>query len=295
MKSEHRIISVSIFFAVTVWFIDGLVMRPFLQQERYVLGYSLLDMRILTFMCFVFLGAIAAYMIAARRRVEAELRSSREQLREFATYLQAIREEERTRIAREVHDQLGQTLTALKMDLSCLSKQLPRKHRTLLDRTQSMSELIDAAIQTVQEICRELRPSILDDFGLPAAVEWETRKFQNRTEIAAEVHVDQGIVADKDLATAVFRILQETLTNVARHAGATKLEVRLEAGVGNLALTVKDNGRGISAGAVVSPKSLGLAGMRERAYSFGGQMEVEGRAGNGTMVTVRFPLNGIGR
>lgn len=226
-----------------------------------------------------------------RQEAEEKLRESHEQLRALSIYLQHVREEERTRIAREVHDELGQELTGLKFDLSNLGVRLPRDQRQFQDPVKAMLGQIDAIIQTVRRISTELRPSVLDDLGLAAAIEWQTHEFQTRTGLQSRVTLDvRSPVIDQELNTAFFRIFQETLTNVMRHANATKLDVRLAEEGGKLVLEVKDNGRGISAAQTASTRSIGLLGMRERAALLGGEFHICGVAGKGTSVTVRIPL-----
>lgn len=228
---------------------------------------------------------------AERRRAEERLRESHEQLRALSVYLQYVREEERTRIAREVHDELGQALTGLKLDLAWVSGRLPRSQRPLLDKLQGMSDHIDETIQSIRRIATELRPGILDDLGLVAALEWQANEFQSRTGI--ECHVSstlQDTVLDADLNTAFFRIFQETLTNIMRHASATRVDVNSTMEGGRLILTVRDNGRGIQPGEVRDRRSIGLLGMEERAALLGGDFQITGEPGRGTLVTVRIPL-----
>jgi signal transduction histidine kinase len=227
-----------------------------------------------------------------RKRAEEELEQSREQLRDLSAHIESAREMERTSIAREVHDELGQALTALKMDLSWLNKKLPREQEALIKKIREMSELIGKTIQTVKRISTELRPGVLDDLGLMAAVEWQMQEFQERTQIKCEFTAkDEDINVDRDLATGIFRIFQEALTNVARHANATKVKVSLKERDGQLVLQVSDNGRGITAKQIVHPKSFGLIGMRERARSWNGSVKIEGISGKRTIVTVSIPLN----
>jgi PAS domain S-box-containing protein len=234
--------------------------------------------------------------IAERKRAEEELKNSREQLRALAARLQSVREEERRQIAREVHDELGQALTGLKMDLSWLISKLSeagvkaRRH-SIADKIQSISNLINTTIKTVRRIATELRPDVLDDLGLVAAIEWQVHDFQKRTGIKCEFTPGvEDIGLDQDRSTAVFRIFQETLTNIARHANATRVNTRLRKDTGNIMLEVEDNGRGITEEEISNSKSLGLLGMRERAFLLGGEVNITGRREKGTTVTVRIPL-----
>lgn len=229
---------------------------------------------------------------AERRRAQEQLRESHEQLRALSVYLQHVREEERTRIAREVHDELGQALTSCKLDLSLLANKLPANLRPLKDKAKALSSHIDATIQTVRRIATELRPGILDHLGLIAALEWQANEFQTRTGIKCDVHTDlHEPVLTPDLATAFFRIFQETLTNVIRHAGATHVTVHLKEAAGRIILEMKDNGRGILPEEISNPSSMGLLGMKERAALLGGTFKI-GPApnGKGTVATVSIPL-----
>ncbi len=228
---------------------------------------------------------------AAHRRAEEQLRESHEQLRALSTYLQSVREEERTRIAREVHDELGQALTSCKLDLSWIAGKLPRELKPLVEKTRALTSHIDSTIQTVRRISTELRPGVLDHLGLVAALEWQANEFQNRTGIKCDVRSNlRERPLDQNLSTTFFRIFQETLTNVIRHAGATQVSVDLQEEDGRITLDVKDNGRGISRSEMSRTNSMGLLGMRERAALLGGIFKI-GRLvrGRGTRVNVSIP------
>ncbi len=226
-----------------------------------------------------------------RDRAEREIRNSREQLRNLSAHLQSVREEERTRMAREIHDELGQGLTALKMDVSWLNRRFLEEDAAFKKKLTSMEEVIDRTIQTVQKLSGELRPGILDDLGLAAAIEWQAEEFQNRTGIECEVSLSpEETVLNREQSTTMFRIFQETLTNVIRHARATKVEVRLEERTGSIVLEVTDNGRGITEAEISDPKSFGLVGMRERVDFIGGEVTIVGFPGKGTRITVTLPL-----
>lgn len=225
-----------------------------------------------------------------RKRAEERLRQSHEQLRTLSVYLQYVREEERIRIAREVHDELGQALTGLKLELTWLTNHLPTKFKQLHEKTRSMAGRINELIQAVRRIATELRPGVLDTAGLLAAIEWQANEFQMQTGIQCQVRASiRDTLCDQDLNTVFFRIFQETLTNIIRHAGATKVEVRLAESAGYLILEVKDNGRGISEEEIHNTKSIGLLGMRERAALLRGEVRVRGYPGKGTTVSVRIP------
>lgn len=235
----------------------------------------------------------------ARQRAEEALRESRQQLRCLAARLDSLRESERAWIAREIHDEFGQVFTSIKIDLSLMQKTLLRpkgltkKALTLLrDKIESMSLLADRAIQTVRKIATELRPAVLDDLGLIAAIEWQKSDFETRSGISCRIETTlEGIDFGRECATAVFRIFQETLTNVARHANATLVNVRIEEKEGQFFLHVEDNGRGISGKEISDPASLGLLGMRERALLLNGEVSISGISGKGTRISLRIPLN----
>ncbi|HSB82010.1 MAG TPA: PAS domain S-box protein [Candidatus Methylomirabilis sp.] len=242
------------------------------------------------------IGCVVTFLdITQRQQAEAALRTSREQLRALAGHLQSVREEERTRIAREIHDELGQVLTGLRFDLTRLATRLTAGQAAVRDNVQGMLTLVDSSIQAVRRIATDLRPSVLDDLGLVAALEWQAQEFQGRTGTTCQFIADQRDLApDPDVGTAVFRICQETLTNVARHADASQVTVRLQEQEGALVLTVADNGQGITDQGLASRTSLGLLGMRERARLLGGRVSIEGRPGEGTTVSVFIPLMASG-
>lgn len=233
--------------------------------------------------------------VTERERKEEELRRSREQLRALFARLQSIREEDRTRIAREIHDELGQTLTALMMDLSWLEDRLTKTHdagrRALVEKTSSMTKLVDSTMDTVRKIAAELRPGVLDELGLKAAVEWQAAEFERRTNVRCRLDTDlEEVGIDRAIATAFFRILQESLTNITRHAHATFVRISLEEHDDDLVLRIEDDGRGITPTSLADLRSLGLLGMRERAGHLGGEVTIEGAANKGTVVTVRIPM-----
>ncbi len=223
------------------------------------------------------------------RKMTLELNKSNEQLRNLAAHLQSVREEERTKIAREIHDELGQTLAAQKMELSWFCEQYG-DHKPIVDKSEAMLEALNATIRSVRRICTELRPSILDDFGLVDAMRWYADEFQKRTRIECTVDsVPEDIELDKDWSTALFRIFQETLTNVLKHARATKVTARLTKDDVKITLEVTDNGKGIRDEQFSKPQSFGLIGIRERVHIWGGKAEVTGYKNKGTMVKVSMP------
>lgn len=219
-----------------------------------------------------------------------ELETANEQLRLLAAHLQSAREEERTHIAREIHDEIGTLMTAIKMDLAFLVRENGsiKSPDVLREEINATTKLVDEAIESVHQIARELRPGVLDHLGLRAALEWQMQEFQERAKIECQFTsgLDE-INLDSARSTAIFRIMQETLTNVARHAGATRVDASLRKQDGHLILQVRDNGKGISKTPVTN--RFGILGMRERAHVFGGDIIIDGSPGQGTSVTVRIP------
>jgi signal transduction histidine kinase len=236
-------------------------------------------------------GGVFSYIIARDiSKQTLELQGSFEQLRALAGRLQNIREEERKRVAREIHDQLGQALTAIKLDVSSLVHEIPEDQRRQSTRPQTILKLVDETIQSVRRIATELRPGMLDDLGLVATLEWAGEEFGSRT--GTECRLDlppDDIVVDPETAVAIFRIFQETLTNVARHANAKEVKARLTIEDDNLTLEVHDNGSGIPREKLQKGKSLGVLGMRERATLLGGDLSITGNPGKGTTVRVWIP------
>jgi signal transduction histidine kinase len=226
--------------------------------------------------------------IAERKRVN-------EELRRLSAHLQSAREEERIRIAREIHDQVGQVLTAVKMDLALLDRKLTNTPRVPVAEVKAdvngTIQLVDKTIQTMREIIRELRPEILDHLGLSAAIEWQLQEFQTRTGIECKFDTTLDEVnLDLDRSTAVFRIFQETLTNIARHANATQIAAALSQDAGAIVLQVSDNGKGFAPVELAAKQTFGVLGMRERAHVFGGDVTLDSAPGTGTTVTVKIPV-----
>jgi signal transduction histidine kinase len=225
--------------------------------------------------------------VELHRKTE-RLRESEDKLRRLAAHLISVREEERAHIAREIHDELGQVLTGLKMEVTWLARRL--KDAALIEKTDSMCKLIDSSVQTVRKIATGLRPEMLDDMGLVAAVGWQAKEFQKRTGIRARVKLPpETAKPDIDIATTMFRIFQEILTNVARHSRATRIDVELDIAEDKVTLEVADNGVGIAQADLDGRKSLGLLGMHERALLFGGEVKITGADGEGTRVRVSIP------
>jgi signal transduction histidine kinase len=235
--------------------------------------------------------------ISERRLAEQALENSRQQLRALTTRLQSGREEERTRVAREIHDDLGQVLTALKVDLDWLERKLGEPHtepifNALLERVVESGEMVESAIQSVQRIATELRPAVLDNLGLVEALKEEARRFEARNGITCNLNVPAGsLTFSPEISTTIFRVFQETLTNVARHAQATVVSISLEARPTQIILQVEDNGKGIEPQSIADPRSLGLMGMTERASALGGHVAVAPATPRGTRVTLQLPRN----
>jgi PAS domain S-box-containing protein len=230
------------------------------------------------------------------KHAEEKLKSTSEQLRALFARLQSARDEEGIRIARQVHDELGSALTSLKWDLERLGKMLsdsgkPSQGPELKTKIETMLGLTDRTIDIVRRIASELRPSVLDVLGLGEALEWQSRQFQDRTGIV--VHYESpsaGVRLNQEQSTAAFRIFQEALTNILRHANATRVDVTIAEGNGAFVLTISDNGRGIKEEEKSALSSIGLLGMRERAHLLGGDIDVTGVEGEGTTVTLRLPI-----
>jgi len=229
--------------------------------------------------------------VTERVRAEEALRRSREELRELASGMDSVREQEKSRIAREIHDELGQALTALKLDTAWLAERLPAGQTGAAGKLKAMDAMIDATVAATRRISADLRPLVLDDLGLVSAAEWLVQEFTQRTGIPCELAVGSPDLELKDPhATAIFRVLQESLTNVARHAQARRVEVGLARADGAVTLSVRDNGRGFNPGDPRRPNSFGLMGLRERMSLLGGEVRIESQPGRGTTLHVQIPL-----
>jgi two-component system, NarL family, sensor histidine kinase UhpB len=238
-------------------------------------------------------GALLANFrdVTDRRTSEKELRESREQLRRLSLHISAAREEERTRIAREIHDDLGQKLTVLKMSLSRLRQDLPSEPSTLQSSLRAILKSIDELIATVRDLSTELRPAVLDHLGLVDALKWQARDFETKTGIRCEVVSRlEEVTLDSARRTDLFRVTQEALTNVARHSGASRVQVQISGEAGDLLLEISDNGQGFHEDETSRRSSLGLLGIRERIEALGGTVQWLGMAARGTRVRVRIPL-----
>jgi PAS domain S-box-containing protein len=231
--------------------------------------------------------------VTDRTLAAKELEESRTELRALAARLQAIREEERTRIAREIHDELGQALTALKLDLAWLGSKRPKNAGNsgafrVVD--QSITARVDETMEIVRRIASELRPSVLDQLGLEAAVEYLVQEAAKRTGIAITLEADDFPRLPDELASHAFRIIQEALTNVTRHSKATRVDVSVRRAGATIILGVRDNGVGFTPDSMSGTRSLGLVGMRERALACGGTLMIQGKPGEGTVIVVTIPV-----
>jgi PAS domain S-box-containing protein len=231
--------------------------------------------------------------VTARHKAEEERRLSEEQLRELANRLQAVREDERRRIAIEIHDRLGQALTGIKLDLAWLERRVAPGDVAVHQRSQGTLQNIDAAIESVKRIGAELRPAVLDTLGLVAAIEWQADEFTQRTGISCHLELPAKAPAINDArSTVLFRVMQEALTNVARHAEAHRVDIRLGSDNGHVVLEIADDGKGLGERQTTGPRSLGIAGMRERLGGYGGRLRIGSRQPCGTVLEARLPLDG---
>lgn len=230
--------------------------------------------------------------ISERKQSELEIMESRERLRELTSHLRIVREEEQNRIQREIHDELGQALTALNMDLYWLRKRLPPDDHEVLDKTRAMSELIGNTVDSVRRICSELRPWLLNDFGLSAAIEWLTKDFTKRTAIPCEIKSDpDDVILDEDLSIAIYRITQEALTNIIRYAEADHVRINLMKKTDLFEMSISDDGKGMDAQQQNKSHSFGLIGIQERVHDFGGEVHIDSGS-YGTTIHLAIPLAG---
>ncbi|HSY30337.1 MAG TPA: histidine kinase, partial [Burkholderiaceae bacterium] len=221
---------------------------------------------------------------------QAEITRSRAQLAELSAHVEAVKEKERTRIAREIHDDLGGNLTAIKMALALLTRRLPTGDSTLLEKAGYVDSLVDRTIEAVHRISGDLRPGILD-FGLVAAIDWQAKEFEKQLGIPCVfTSKEEEINLQPDQATALFRIFQEALTNIGKHAQAARVEVRLIRNQRDVQLEIEDNGQGMAASDRLKPKSFGIRGMAERVSALGGNLSINRAANGGTIVGISIPL-----
>lgn len=273
--------------------LSGFIIDYFFISPQYQLSGNLDD--IVRLIIFTLEGGVLCRLITWRTDAAEEIKNSREQLRELSLREQTSREEERRRIALEIHDQLGQALTGLKMEIHLLNRQIKDSCHPAADSInvliKDLLRQTDDTILTVRRIATELRPPILDDLGLVAAVEWQAQEFARRTEISCVFSSNiENIELDSEFSTAVFRIFQETLTNIIRHAEANTIEVNLKKLNQKLILRVEDDGKGIQLDDTNANHSLGILGMRERARLIGGDLEIFNGAENGTVILLTAPV-----
>ncbi len=228
--------------------------------------------------------------ITAGKEIEAELRRSREQLSELSFHLEAVREEERERIARDIHDEIGSLLVAIKIETNLLTAKLPAAPAGLREKAGGIEMLLDQAMGTASRVSRELRPGILKEFGLAEAVRCQADDFARRFDITCRVQCDDdGVEPDADTSLALFRIVQEALTNIAKHAHASLVVLRMRRESGSIALEIRDNGRGIAEDDLAKPKSFGLRGIRERVHSLSGKFSIAAGESGGTHIALLVP------
>ena len=239
---------------------------------------------------------VVLHDMSDRKMAEDMLLENERQLRALAMHLQAAREEERTRIAREMHDEFGQMLTAVRMDMSILERMIsknvkePLNRMALIEKLSSISELLEKTIRATRRIITELRPAVLDELGLLTAIQWQALEFENRTGIRCRIaRLRHDIVLDQNASTNIFRILQEALTNAAKHASASNVTISFEVVGGNLVLEISDDGKGMELERQKDPTSTGLTGIRERVMAMNGKFEISSRRGEGTALSVSIP------
>jgi signal transduction histidine kinase len=285
--------------------VRSIICTPVLDSQGEVIGYfdirnkigaegfSVFDQEMLLMIAPVASIAIQN-ALAYQRRLEtvAELKESSRQLEELAARLESTREEERLRISRELHDQLGQSLTAIKFDLTALTEQLNHIDTELAHKGKDIMTQVNTMIKTVRRITTELRPGMLDDLGLIASIEWQASDFQKRTGIECKVYGSENDLSlSKEQSLVIFRIFQEALTNVARYANAKHVEIRLTTDGEVLNFDFHDDGRGIRPEEISGSQSLGLLGMRERVKHIGGIFRISGTINEGTTINVIIPLS----
>jgi len=260
------------------------------EMESIFRGYEVgaVDYLIKPIVPEVLKSKVAVFVELSRKT--AALADSEQKLRALASHLISVREEERAHIAREIHDELGQVLTGLKMEVAWLAKHLHEDQKPLFEKTRSMGQLIDSTVQTVRKISAGLRPEVLDEMGLVAAIGWQAKEFQKRTGIRCRLKLPEEVASlERELSTTVFRVFQEILTNVARHSRATRVDIDMKNDGRSLVLEVADNGVGIADGEHNGRRSLGLLGMQERALRVGGEVSIGSAPGHGTKVVVTIP------
>lgn len=231
-----------------------------------------------------------------RREVEKKLKISQEQLKKLSAHLQTVREEERSHIAHELHDEIGQLLTVLKINMFWLKTKFKESQKPLPSKIDKMMELIDQVIQTTRRISTELRPVVLDHFGIEAAIEWQAKKFEEQTGIKCDIILPKDkVTLDSEVSITIFRIWQEVLTNVYRHAKATSVKLILQDKKNKLILRIQDNGKGIKEKEISNPNTFGLLGIQERINFFDGEIKIKGIKDKGTSIIICLPKTKVRR
>ncbi len=230
-----------------------------------------------------------AINITKRKNAEDLLKNSLEQLRDLSNYIEKVREEERVAISRELHDDLGQALTAVKIDLGLIRQSTT--DNAVIQKINKVSNLVSETIKTVQHLTSQLRPEIIDDLGLEAAIDWYTHEYSERTNIQINLNIDSKIIISPEASLIIFRIMQESLTNIARHAKASRVDIHLAKNADHINLIISDNGIGITENDIKSKKSFGIINMKERSASLGGVLEISRGNIHGTLIKLDFPIN----
>ena len=226
-----------------------------------------------------------------RIKAQEEIKETSEKLRELTAHLLSIREEERKRIGREIHDELGQQLTAIKMDVSWIDKKVPISTPLVKTKLKNIIELLDGSNHSIRRILSELRPAVLDDYGLREALEWLNSQFSNNTGIPVFFDIEETIIKiPEEIATCIFRVYQEALTNITRYAHAKKVNTALEIKDNVITVIIKDDGKGFDAAFLKNKKSFGILGMKERIFAAGGKFELVSDSGKGTSITICIPF-----
>ena len=283
-------------YAILATLVSGITIDYFFIPPQF--NFSGTREELTRLVIFVIEGGILAWTVERLRIAGEEINASHEKLQALADHQERVREEERKSIAREVHDELGQSLTGLKMKIHILKRQatlMDDDSGLIADGLDDLTEMTDSTIATVRRIASELRPSLLDDFGLVAAIEWQVQEFGRRTSIASDfVSNSESVDLGGDRNTAMFRIVQEALTNIARHAGARNVLVELEERSDQIRITIRDDGRGMIESAARGT-SLGMIGMHERCRMIGGELKIESIPSAGTTVRLRIPVKANGK
>ena len=277
-------------------------MDQHIQWRRFFVAFSIV-LAVSISMLMLLVGSLGWSTLASNRRTrvaipdfsdatdEAQLTPSIDRRKNVVPVVEAARADERARISRDIHDELGAHLMAIKIDLKCSSKTAARSRREVDSQWPIMLQRVDAAMSTVARIAGQLRPSLVNQIGLWPAIETYVREFEEITKLPCYLQIDiNGAPLQSDLAGAIFRIVQESLTNVARHAEASKVELKISDASGTLEIEIEDDGKGISPVQILSPDAVGLQGMLERSKQFGGELHIDGRSKRGTKVSLRMPL-----